>query len=117
MISFTLPYPPSDLRPNKSRTRYWRANADTAREFKALCQAELGEQGIGKVEADRLHITLTFCPSNRRRLDLDADLSASKAMIDALSDVLGVDDQHFSYGLYRGEVVKGGLVRVIITEE
>ena len=116
MLSLTLPYPPSDLRPNKSRTRYWRKNADASRAFKALCQVELRAQGVGKVDAERLHISLTYCPTNRTRRDLDADLSASKAMIDALSDALGVDDQHFSYSLFRGQPVKGGIVRVTITE-
>lgn len=117
MITLCLPYPPSELRPNKSRTRYWRKNADTARDYKALCQVELGDQGVGKVDATRLHISLTYCATDRSRRDLDADLAASKAMIDALSDALGVDDQHFSYSLFRGQPVKGGIVRVTITEE
>jgi Holliday junction resolvase RusA-like endonuclease len=117
VINITLPYPPSELRPNKSRTRYWRKNADTARAFKALCQVELRAQGVGKVDAARLHISLTYCAKDRSRRDLDADLAASKAMIDALSDALGVDDQHFSYSLFRGQPVKGGAVNVVITEE
>lgn len=117
MLRIELPYPPSDLRPNKSRTRYWRKNAETARSFKALCRVELRAQGVGKIDADKLHISLTYCPKDRARRDLDADLSASKALIDALSDALGVDDQHFSYSLFRGEVVEGGIVRIIITEE
>ena len=62
------------------------------------------------------HVTLCFCPPDRRRRDLDNLLASFKQGIDAISEAMGVDDSKFSYTLTRGEPVKGGVVQVTITE-
>lgn len=64
---------------------------------------------------ERVHFVLTFCPPTNGRFDLDNALAASKAAIDGLSSLLGVDDSLFSYTIQRGEKSKNG--GVIVTAE
>ena len=61
--------------------------------------------------AGALALSLTFCPPDRRRRDLDNLLAAMKADFDGVSQALGIDDQLFEpLTLRRGDVVKGGVV-------
>lgn len=58
-----------------------------------------------------LALSLTFCPPDKRRRDLDNLLAAMKPDFDGVSQALGVDDQLFEpLTLRRGEPVKGGRV-------
>lgn len=117
MLSCVLPYPPSALRPNAVNRQYWQKSRTAAALYKSLCAIELREQGLGKVDADRLHLTIQFCPPDARRRDLDNMLASVKHGIDAISDAVGVDDYHFGFTISRGPVVKGGEVRISITED
>lgn len=117
MLSCVLPWPPSALRPNRARRQHWGQNATAAALYKSLCAIEFREQGIGKVDCDRVSITLTFCPPRRGKMDRSGSLAAFKAGEDALADALGVDDDNFEpITLCRGPVVKGGEVRISIEE-
>lgn len=115
MIHVTLPWPPSALRHNAHQ--HWRKRHTAAALYKSLCAIDLREQGLGKLDVDRLHLTLTFHPPDRRRHDLDGMLSRSKWGLDCIADATGVDDYHFGLTLIRGEVVKGGRVDVAIAED
>ena len=94
------------------------ANAKDAAAYKALCSIALRSQGIGKVEAERVAVTLRFCPPRRGRMDRSGTLAAFKAGEDALAEAIGVDDDEFEpITLCRGEPVKGGAVIVEVTEQ
>lgn len=116
MIQLEMPWPPSELRPNRARTRHWSSNGATAAKYKADCSILCRAAGVRKVDLPSLHLTLEYQPPTRRRYDMDGNLSASKAMIDAISQAVGIDDYFFEYTLLRGELVKGGAVLVTITE-
>jgi hypothetical protein len=47
---------------------------------------------------------------------MDNMLASTKAAIDGIADALGVDDQHFSLRLERGEPTKNGEVVAVVTE-
>lgn len=79
---------------------FWVAAADMQSNF-------IGARGVV--------VTLTFCPPDKRRRDLDNMLSSCKAMLDGLSDAIGVDDSEWSIHLKRGASVKGGAVHVEVT--
>lgn len=98
---FLLPWPPSALSPN-SRL-HWAAKAKAAAKYRRACWACALEQGARRIEADRLHVALTFAPPSRRRYDLDNLLSRMKAGLDALADVLGVDDSCWSLAIELGQ--------------
>lgn len=118
MITVTLPWPPSALRPNKARTRHWAQNGTAAAIYKSLCAIELREQGIGKVPCKQVALTIRFCPPDRKRRDRDGSLSAFKAGLDCLAEALGMDDDDFEpITICRGPVVKGGRVEITITEQ
>lgn len=102
-----LPWPPKELSPNFKRRKHWRAYQPIAKEYKALCV-----QIVSKTIAGGTHLDITFLPPDRRRRDLDGMLGAFKHGIDAIAQVIGVDDCEFSLGLRRGEPVKGGKVLV-----
>ena len=50
-------------------------------------------------------------PPNRRAHDLDNCLARMKSGLDGLSDVLGVDDKHWSLTISKSDEI-GGMVRV-----
>ncbi|MBO9679547.1 MAG: hypothetical protein J7556_14995 [Acidovorax sp.] len=68
-------------------------------------------QGVRRVQAERLHLSLTFYPPTRRAFDLDNALARMKSGLDGLSDVLGVDDRHWELKIKRAEEI-GGMVKV-----
>lgn len=72
-------------------------------------------QNISKF--DRAHLHITFCPPDKRRRDLDNMLASFKQGIDAIAETMGVDDYGFGFTIIRGQPVKGGIVRITITEE
>ena len=112
MIIVRLPWPPKELSPN-ARV-HWAKKAKAAQSYRQYaCVLTLCEKGL-HIEANCLH--LTFRPPDRRRRDLDNMLASIKAGIDGIADALGVDDQHFSLRLERGEPTKGGEVVAVITE-
>lgn len=115
MTSITLPWPPSSLRVNSHK--HWRSRQTGAKLYKSVCMIELREQGLGRIDCHHMHLTIRFCPPDKRRRDLDGMLSQVKWGIDAISDTIGLDDYHFGFTLIRGDPVKGGKVIVTLTEE
>jgi crossover junction endodeoxyribonuclease RusA len=111
MTEIVLPWPPAALRPNASSPGNWRRKSEAAKRYKHDCIL-LTPKSI----ADGTHLAITFCPPDKRRRDLDNMLASFKAGIDAIAQVMGVDDYQFSISLTRGEPVKGGQVVVVIGE-
>ena len=111
-----LPWPPSALSPNVAHKAHWRRTQGAAKAYKGDCLILCRSQGLGKADVEALHLSIRFCPPDRRRRDLDGMLSSIKHGIDAISETIGVDDFHFGFTLTRGEPVKGGVVQVTISE-
>ena len=64
-----------------------------------------------------LHLHAIFYPPSKRHYDIDGLLSNIKAGIDGIADGLGINDYAFrSASVEIGDVVKGGGVRVVISE-
>lgn len=63
-----------------------------------------------------LHLRITFNPPDRRKRDLDNLLASIKSHLDGVADVIGVDDSKWGLTLVRGEVVKGGAVKVEVVD-
>lgn len=109
MLTLTLPWPPKELSPNTRQ--HWRKLAEAKKKYRADCAWTAKEQGAQRIEAERLHLTITFVPPNRRAHDLDNCLARMKSGLDGLADVLGVDDKHWTLTISKADTV-GGMVRV-----
>lgn len=113
-MRIVLPWPPSELSPNKRQ--HWAVTAKAKKYYRTLCATEARFQGLDRMAAKRLHLSLTFYPPTRRAFDLDNLLARMKAGLDGLADVMGVDDSRWSLAIQKaGEV--GGYVEVTITEQ
>lgn len=113
LLQLTLPWPPSDLSPNARQ--HWSKLARAKKAYRAACAWTAKEQGAKRIEAERLRLTITFVPPNRRAHDLDNCLARFKSGLDGLADVLGVDDKAWSLTISKSDEV-GGLVRVEVSE-
>lgn len=113
-MTIDLPWPPSKLSRNQSQGDY-RGKAKVASKYRNDCLLLARGQCFGWNGADTpIMVDMCFhAPDNRRR-DLDNLLAMTKQGIDAIAECIGVDDYNFEYTLRRGEVVKGGLVRVTL---
>lgn len=108
-MRITLPWPPKELSPNARL--HWSKLARAKKAYRAACAWSAKEQGASRIEADKLHLSLTFYPPTRRAFDLDNALARMKSGLDGLADVLGVDDSRWSLSIARAETI-GGMVKV-----
>lgn len=106
-----LPWPPTGLSPNARN--HWAKTAKLKKMYRDACFWKAREQGVIPMQADKLHLTLTFYPPTRRAYDLDNALARIKAGLDGLSDALKVDDKRWTLTIQKGESV-GGFVQIEI---
>lgn len=95
MPSLDLPWPSKDLQPNARVNRFVKARAVKKARADATWCAKAA--GIGRIEAKKLLVTLTFTPPNRIRRDTDNLLASMKAAIDGIADATGVDDSKWDF--------------------
>ena len=109
-IRFSIPYPPSELNPNKRL--HWAQkiklkNQQLDSGFKAASDAMVFESIMPQspfVPARDIPIHLTFHPSTKRAFDLDNALAASKSAIDGIAKAMYINDKQFNpVTLWRGE--------------
>lgn len=96
-MRLVLPWPPKQCNPNARVHHHELARQKAALRWSWAMQAK--QQGASTLSAQALHLTLTFVAPDRRARDLDNCLSACKAGLDGLRDVLGVDDSRWTYTL------------------
>lgn len=114
-----LPWPDKHLNPNA------RVHWAVLKDYKAAakddayilaCEAEFYARRY-LPDRGRFKLSLTFCPPDKRRRDLDNIEAACKAAFDGMCAGLGIDDSQIIETIKRwGEAVKGGRVIVEITE-
>lgn len=109
MIEIILPWPPSALSPNTRQ--HYMALARAKKAYRSACWFSSHHQGLRKLTANALHLSIEFVPPSRRAFDLDNCLSRLKAGLDAIADITGVDDKHWSLSISRSAEI-GGMVRV-----
>ena len=114
VIVITLPPPPSInhyYRSVGSKTLISKGGRDYRDTVAQMVGITLGRNQLPLL--GRLAVQVTYCPTDRRRRDLDNIL---KPLLDALlkAGVYGDDEQIDELRIRRGPVVKGGKVEVII---
>ena len=110
-VNVILPWPPKELSPNFRG--HWAKLARAKKAYRLACAWQAKAQGAGRIEADKLHLSLTFYPPTRRAYDLDNALARMKAGLDGLADVLGVDDSQWSLSIAKADEI-GGMVKVLV---
>lgn len=114
-----LPWPSRELSPNARG--HWAKEArfkKGAREFAHWTAKECGLSRMVRAAPDGYYldnppkITITFCPPDKRRRDLDNAIASFKAYQDGIADALGIDDSRWAVSYRWGEPVKGGRVLV-----
>ena len=114
MIALTLPLPPTINHAYGVRRGGGRFIKPAGVKFRADVADIVAEAGNQTLEG-RVSLFAVIHPADKRRQDLD---NRSKALQDALTHA-GVfldDEQIDELHLVRGAVIKGGLVKVVITE-
>lgn len=110
-MKLILPWPPTGLSPNARN--HWAKTAKLKKQYREACSWQAIQQGAKQLNAESLHLTLTFYPPTRRQYDLDNALARMKSGLDGLADVLKVDDKHWSLTIKKGETI-GGYVEAVI---
>lgn len=110
-VTIALPWPPRALWPNARG--HWASKAKAIARYREDVRFTCILQRVPKLQAP-VSARFTFCPPDRRARDLDNMLAACKAAIDSIAAHIGVDDQHWSMTIGRGDVRKGGAVVVEI---
>lgn len=112
--TITIPWPAKELSPNARI--HWAAKAKAVKGYRLACAWYAAEQRITRMDARKINARITFHPPSNRRMDIDNMLSRAKAGIDAVSDVIGVDDSKWELSLVRGEPrpKQGEIVMVLV---
>lgn len=114
LIRFEIPFPPSELFPNRANGKHWSSTRKAKDGYRdAAYWLAVEARKAYPMPVHDLPLTLTFCPPNRINRDRDNCLAATKHALDGIAKALGVDDLVFEpLTIQRGAVRKGGCVIV-----
>ena len=114
MITIELPWPSTELWPNRNHGKHWTVTslcAAQARDGARVLMFEAME--AWRPECVSAALRVTFHAPTKRCYDLQNALSALKADFDGIADALGINDSKFDpITLARGSVRKPGCVVV-----
>jgi Holliday junction resolvase RusA-like endonuclease len=92
----TLPYPDRSLNPNRKSGRHWATTKkvkdeafETAFYAARVCYASV------TVPDEPIALTITYVRKDKRYVDLDNLLSASKSILDGIAQGMRIDDKRF----------------------
>jgi len=94
--TLTLPYPDKSLNPNRKSGRHWATTKkakDTAFEA-AYYMARIAYASV-TVPSEPIPLVITFVRKDKRYVDLDNLLSASKSLIDGIAQGMNINDKFF----------------------
>jgi crossover junction endodeoxyribonuclease RusA len=109
-MRITLPWPPKQLSPNARL--HWATKAKAVASYRSDCGWRARAQGVHPVDVKYLPMRVTFHPPDARRRDRDNLIASCKALMDGLSDALGVDDSYFIPTYEVCDTITGGAVIV-----
>jgi len=106
-----LPWPGNKLSPN-SRL-HWAVKSKAVKAYRNACGWQVRAEGIGTINADAMHVKMTFFPPDNRHYDLDGLISRMKAGLDGISDVVGINDRDFTLTpIMAAPLGKEGMVKI-----
>ena len=110
-----LPWPPSVNNYYKSGRQGQRYLSIKVREYRAAVLESISEQCPGLCLDEQLFMEVYLFPPDRRKRDVD---NGMKGLLDALTEAGLWDDDSLvdQLHIYRGVIVKGGSVRIELSE-
>jgi crossover junction endodeoxyribonuclease RusA len=110
-----LPWPARELSPNarEHRMKVAKAKAAYRKTGWALTMEAMGVAWCPPRDG-RLHLTLVFCPPDKKRRDLDNMFASMKSALDGIADATGCDDSLWTFSLAKVDPVLGGKVFITI---
>ena len=109
MTELVLPWPPSQLNPNKRL--HWAVKSKWAKAYRLECGLIAAQSKIAIDWDGDIHVWIDFYPPDRRHRDDDNCVSSFKSGRDGLADALKVNDKRFRIHPYLKDQV-GGMVKV-----
>lgn len=98
-----LPFPPAKLTPHAKGN--WKAKAALTKKYRKIYAEAAMAQGLRGMAAERIKAKITLHMPNRRR-DYTNCIHCTKVLIDALADVVGVDDRQWKVDFCEGELAR-----------
>lgn len=93
-FSFTLPWPPPELSPNKRQ--HWGRLASAKKGYRQACAAAVIEQGVKRPAWKEIDVRLVFVAPDRRVRDRDNLAASMKSGLDGVCDAWRIDDRRFA---------------------
>lgn len=92
-----LPFPPSELMPNRSKGRIWQATKDIRSKYRddAYALAKKAHIAGNSYGDGNIPVSIIFSMPDKRHRDLDNCLAATKHAMDGIAQALGVNDSRF----------------------
>jgi crossover junction endodeoxyribonuclease RusA len=116
-LTLTLPWPETQLWPNRSNGKHWTSKADVIARARQAAKVATLEclDGDEFPPFSQAKLTITFHSPNPVRYDLQNAFSALKGQIDGIADALQTNDHNFGpVVLQRGVYGKPGSVEIQI---
>jgi len=115
-ITITLPWPPTECRPNFIRSNHWSKWRPKGTAYRKTCWALALEQKVRHIKwpDGQIDLTYTFHAPPKCRWDDDAKEAAFKTGQDGIAEAMGVDDKRFRVTKKHGDPTEGGCVVVHI---
>lgn len=97
MLEIVLPYPASDLMPNRKNGAHWGKTNKVKQETMQTCFYLTKEamQGAKVIYRDTYPLQIEFIAADKRKRDLDNLLASAKCSLDAVAQAMGIDDRQF----------------------
>ena len=110
-----LPWPARELSPN-AREHHMKVAPIKAAYRKTGWALTMDAMGIAWCPPHdrRLHLTVVFCPPDKKRRDLDNMFASMKSALDGIADATGCDDSKWSFSITKADPVSGGAVQITI---
>ena len=113
----TLPWPNKRLSANWVKSVHWAKRAEMTHKARIAAAWETKAQGVKRMKADSLNVTITLHPPDARNRDFPNWQYACKAMIDGIADAAGIDDGKWKITWVDGEIRRPHGAVVVELEE
>jgi len=109
-----LPWPAKPLSPNTRQ--HWSVRSKSVKSARVGAFYTVRSACKTTQPWERVSVSMTFCPPDKRRRDRDNLIASMKAATDGIADALGVDDSKFEITYSISSPIKGGAVIVTLEE-
>lgn len=100
-----LPWPDKKLSANWAKKIHWAQKAKLIKGARQAAAWNAVSQGVKKIRARKLKVTITLHPPDNRRRDPPNWQYACKAHIDGVADVVQVDDHYWKITWVDGDPI------------